>query len=72
MAVSILNYNSFVSSLFHYYFSLIFNFMLQTDIYISSHAAIKEMVDLTTPKFRFLFLGKSTAWLEFMYAWKQK
>jgi len=59
MAVTILNYNNFVISLFCYYFSLIFNFMPQADIYICSHAAIQELVDLTTLKFHFLFLCKS-------------
>jgi len=59
MAVSILNYNNFVISLFCYYFSLIVNFMPQTDIYISSHTAIQELVDLMTLIFHFLFLGKS-------------
>jgi hypothetical protein len=59
IAVSILSYNNSVISLFCYYFSLTFNFMPQTDIYISSHTAIQELVDLTTLKFRLFFLGKS-------------
>jgi hypothetical protein len=33
--------------------------MLQADIYISSHAAIQALMDLTTLKFCFPFLGKS-------------